>query len=163
MPPQLVRVFSLHRQAPHPCPFPAGWVHRPSLSQQAESIVPAFPSRLSPLSHLCALAASLQSQYHHGCWDIFSSAFLLTGPGRTIIGVTGKKESPGTPETMEKERDTDSKPSGATESSSLFFSTKIPGLLWAPWKCPAFLYSLVFLTGSLQAWHWKISGSPGKP
>ena len=50
MPPQLVRVFSLHRQAPHPCPFPAGWVHRSSLSQQAESIVPAFPSRLSPSS-----------------------------------------------------------------------------------------------------------------
>lgn len=35
-----------------------------------------------------------------------------------------KKESPGTPETMEKARDPDSKPSGATESSSLFFQPK---------------------------------------
>lgn len=114
MPPQLVHVCFPSTARPL----------IPALSQQAESTVPSFPSRVSPSSHLCALAASLQSQYHHGCWDVFSSALLLTGPGRTIIGVTGKKESPGTPETMEKERDPDSKPSGATESSSLFFQPR---------------------------------------
>ena len=35
-----------------------------------------------------------------------------------------KEESPGTLETMEEARDPDSKPSGATESSLLFFQPK---------------------------------------
>ena len=120
----------------------------PALYQQAESTIPSFPSRVSPLSHLCALAASLQSQYHHGCWDIFSSAVLLTGPGRTIIGVTGKKRKPRDSRDHGESKGPRLKAKWSHRVQLSVFSTKIPGLLWVPWKCPAFLYSLVFLPGA---------------
>ena len=99
-------LFSLHSQA-----------LIPALFQQAESIVPS----------LCA-----GSLYPIAISSWMLRRLLICSPPhrtRKECLLFFKEESPGTLETMEEERDPDSKPSGATESSLLFFSTKILGLL----------------------------------